>query len=344
MDKTIKKRLIQIVGSKNFRENEPMSRHTSFQIGGPAESFVEVTSLRTLVMVITETRKMGIPSFLLGGGANILVGDKGIAGVVIHNQTAKMSLIGKDRIRAESGAVNAGFASFAARNGLTGAEFLLAIPGTVGSAVRQNCHFRNPQSFSRYFVDFTKVTDCFVLNIVETVEILTPDGQIKTVGRAYLGTDYHQSRLRETGDLVLAATFRLKKTNPKTISDLMRIMLEWRAKREFIDPSTGRVVARPKDPVTGHINIQPQLPSAGCVFSNLPNADNHPAGRLIDLAGLRCYKIGKAMFSPEHANYIVNLGGAKAADVLALINLAKEKVEKQFGLKLREEIVLVGEF
>jgi UDP-N-acetylmuramate dehydrogenase len=340
----LKNKLLKIIPADQLRQNELMSQHTTFKIGGPADLFAEARTLEQLVGLINLAREEKIPLLLLGGGANMLVADKGVRGLVIWNRAEAIKRVDGNSVLAESGATNAKFSMFCADTGLAGAEFMLAIPGTVGATIRQNGRFRNPQSFSVYFQDFTEVKDCFVRDIVKSLEILTPDGRREMVAQDYLGTDYHQARLKETGDVVLSAIFKLREEDPKKVKDLIRILIEWRAKRAFTDPKTGNFVVRPPDPVTGNINVQPLLPSAGCVFSNITNKDNHPTGRMIDMAGLRGQKIGGAMVSPEHANYIVNTGGAKAADVVALIELIKSKVKERFDVALQEEIVLVGDF
>jgi len=333
-----------------IKKNVPLAPLTTFGIGGPADFFVEAKTTDELVKIIEYCQENKIPFFILGGGSNILVSDSGFRGMVIKNKSSEIKLVGKNKILVDSGVLNSRLVKFTADKGLAGVEFLIGIPGTVGGAVRHNARFRSPKSFYKYFTDFNLVKDCFIGDLVESVTLLTGDKKIKKVDKNYCQFDYGNSGLRskftrprpdEVGkkrkDIILKVLLKLERGNEKTIQGTVQKLLQWRLTR-----STENGKRQAPDPISGSLTTQPKGKSAGCVFSNTSNKDNHPAGRLIDMAGLKGKKIGGAQISPLHANFIINLKNAKAKDVLALIKLAKKEIKKKFNVTLKEEIDLVG--
>lgn len=302
MNKNYQK-IISILGKNRVRVDEPMAKHTTFKIGGPADLFYEARTEEELVRVVRAVREMGVSYFILGNGSNLLVGDRGIRGMVIKIQNAKVKKQNdnsKFKILADAGALLAEVVNFATKNSLGGLEFLTGIPGSVGGAVRGNAGAWQKT----------------ISGQVTKVKILSPDGKIKFLNQKDCQFSYRQSRFKKTEELILEIELEVEK---KDKGEIEKLIEEYTYKRSH----------------------QPKEASAGSIFIN---PKPYVAGEMIDRCGLKGKKIGRAQISPKHANFIVNLGGAKATDVVALINLAREKVKEKFGIELKEEIVRVGEF
>ena len=297
--------------------NEPLSAHTSYRIGGPADLFVTVESQDELCRIVALARECQVPYFLLGSGTNILVSDKGIRGLVIENRArgSRFEVRGEEAILwAEAGAFLKDLAEEGVRRGLAGLEWAIGIPGTVGGAV-----VGNAGAYGGYVSD-----------ILTQVAILRTNGKIQELGSEEVRFGYRTSRFkaanREIGatvprraamPVILAAQFKLQ---PGSVRVLRERVTEYTRQRE----------AR-----------QPNEPSAGSVFKRTAQ---YPAGFLIEQAGLKGKRIGDAQISPKHANYIVNLGQARASDVKALMDMARDAVLKQFRIELELEQELVGEW
>ncbi len=291
------------------RANVPLAPYTTYKIGGPADYFVEPATTDQLIAAVQAANAASTPFFILGCGANILVSDKGFRGLVIHNTVANYRLDG-NRLVAGSGAVIADLLEEAARHGLSGLEHFVGIPSTVGGALWQNLHFLAPDRQSTLFIG----------DILESAQILDPHGEVRTVGRDYFKFGYDDSTLHHESSIVLEATFRLAPKPEAEIRTQMAANMAWR------------------------IEKQPQLdeyPSCGSVFQKIEGVG---AGRLIDEAGLKGTRIGNAEISKKHANYFINLGGATAAEVRALIELAHDRVLEKTGYGLKTEISFVGEW
>ena len=282
---------------KRVKEKEPLARYTTYNIGGPADLFYEAKTTEELVKAVKLARELGIPFFLLGGGSNVLISDEGFRGLVIRTGNRYFRVEGM-KIVAESGALLFQLIEAAIESSLTGLEFAVDIPGTIGGAVRGNTGAWREDMGQR----------------VLRVQVLTKDNQIKWLSRKECQFAYRQSGLKKKGMIILRVELGLKKGRQKAIRKKIRTN---RQKRED----------------------QPKRPSAGCIFVN-PKPDS--AGRMIEECGLKGEKIGGAQISPQHANFFVNLGKAKAEDVIALIKLAKKKVKEKFQVDLEEEINLIG--
>ena len=286
---------------------------TTFKIGGPADFFYRADTPEQLATAIRTARDLDIPYFLLGSGANILVGDRGFRGLIIHGMAKGIDFIDTDAVRAAAGElifpdlINATVA-----RGLGGLQHYVGIPSTVGGALWQNLHFLSPPP--------ERERTCFIEEVLESAEILTEENEVRTVDREYFAFGYDYSVLHERDDVVLTATFRLV---PQPETDLrynMRENLQWRDDRH------------------------PDLwlyPSAGSIFQKIEGVG---AGRLIDQCGLKGHIHGNAQIFHKHANIIVNVGGATAADVRHLIELAQNTVRSQLGYELKPEIGFIGEF
>ncbi|MDA8188445.1 MAG: UDP-N-acetylmuramate dehydrogenase [Dehalococcoidales bacterium] len=298
------------LGRDRVKVSEPLSQHTTYRVGGPADLFYEAQTVDELVHAVKLARSLHVPFFILGLGANILVGDKGIRGLVVKNRCAGIEFKGRGRVVAESGAVVADLIEQTKAGGLSGLEHFAGIPSTVGGALWQNLHFLAPDRNRTVFVE----------EVLLGATILTEEGDVIEVGKDYFSFGYDESVLHHRKDVVLKAAFELV---PASVADIQQIVdenLRWRAEK--------------------HPDLR-QFPSAGSVFRQIEGLG---AGRLIDQCGLKGFTIGRAQVSPKHANFIVNLGGASASDVVQLIQLCKEKVKERFGAELTEEIRMVGEF
>lgn len=313
--------------------------HTTFGIGGPADLFYRAQTVKELIKAVRLARELQIPYFILGGGSKLLVADQGFRGLVIKNQAQEIKLLSNDRIRAASGINNPILVQFCRRHSLTGLEFLIGIPGTLGGAVRHNARFRDPRDFFTPVTDLKAVRNCYLADFVVKVRLLHPDGRLSWQDRSYCQFQPHTSGFREDPEkrkeIILEVILQLRPGQPKEIDRLIKAMLAWRQ---------GRRLGQRKlvDPITRRVNPQPRGRSAGCIFANTPNRWGHPAGRLIDLCGLKGRRIGGAKISEEHANFIINNQSATAADVVKLIDLIKREVKKKFQVELKEELEYLG--
>lgn len=284
---------------------------TTYRMGGPADFFVAVGSIGELGAALREARRVGIAYFLLGSGANILVTDKGFRGLVIQNCANGFEFLENNRLRAESGAIIAELIAACRDRGLSGLEHYVGIPSTVGGALWQNLHFLSPAP--------SRERTVFIAEIVESATVLTKELEVKTVGPQYFQFGYDYSTLRDSGDIVLDVTFQL---TPKSKEEIQRVMDENMAWRRAKQPQLE------------------EFPSCGSVFKKIEGVG---AGRLIDQAELKGYRLGGVMISPKHANYFVNVDRATSADVLALIAHVQKEVKEKTGYWLETEISVIGE-
>lgn len=304
----------------NIERDVLLAPFTTFRIGGPADLYYAAGDAEALARAVTLARQHGVPYFLLGLGANILIGDRGVRGLVIHNQARGVGfeqapegeLTG--RVTAESGTVVwPDLIEAAISQGLSGLEHYAGIPSSVGGALWQNLHFLSPAP--------ERERTMFIEEVLESAEVLLESGSRKTVGVDWFDFGYDQSVLHHRRHVVLSATFRLEPGRPE--ADLRRIVTEnlsWRAER--------------------HPPLDTE-PSAGSIFQKIEGIG---AGRLIDECGLKGKTVGGARVSPRHANIFVNTGEATAADVRHLIEEVREHVARKTGHELQVEISFVGEF
>ena len=280
---------------------EPLARHTSLHIGGPAEYYLRITTERDLVETIRVAREKELPVFMLGAGTNLLVADLGIKGVVLHNDWAETAVDGTI-ITAASGTPMASVAAAAARNGILGLEWMATVPGTVGGAVHGNAG-----AFGKETKD----------DLVDA-ELMDLNGKTWTASHADLAFAYRTSALQGTPIVVVRARFRGQAGDRET------------AVRRIKDMANERMAKQPL-----------AQPNTGSIFRNPPG--DH-AGRLIEAAGLKGATEGGAMVSTKHANFIVNIGDARAEDVRALMARCQAEVKTKFGVDLVPEVELVGEW
>ncbi|HEX5719436.1 MAG TPA: UDP-N-acetylmuramate dehydrogenase [Thermoanaerobaculia bacterium] len=305
--------ILQALGSDRVRRDEVLAPYTTFRIGGPADLFYEPQTADELARAILAAREHGVPHFLLGMGANILIGDRGFRGLVIRNAARHMEVLPDGKVWAESGAaVYPELIELAVSHGLSGLEHYVGIPSTVGGALWQNLHFLAPAP--------ARERTMFVEEVTHSAEILTEEGERKTVDADYFEFGYDDSILHHRRDVVLAATFQLQPEEPARLRQVMAENLQWRRER--------------------HPPLDTE-PSAGSIFKKIAGIG---AGRLIDECGLKGTRIGGAMVTPRHANILINTGHATAADVRALIAHVQEVVEQHTGHLLEPEIGFIGEF
>lgn len=295
-----------------LQKNVTLAPYTTFRIGGPADLFYTATSADDLAAAILAAREASLPYFVLGLGANILIGDGGFRGLVIRNTASARGWSEDGLLRAESGAIMQDLVLESGQLGWSGLEHYIGIPSTVGGAIWQNLHFLSPAP--------ERERTMFIAEVFDSCEILSAEGERKTVGADYVQFGYDDTVFHHRADYVLAATFRLTPSHPDILHRIHQENLSWRGSRH------------------------PWLaihPSAGSIFRKIEGVG---AGRLVDQCGLKGATIGGAQISHLHANIIINLGGATAADVRALIALAQRAVAEKFGHRLQPEIGFVGEF
>ena len=297
----------------DVREREPLAPFTTFKIGGPADLFVEAHSADELARAVVAAREHGVPLFLLGLGANILVGDGGFRGVVIRNRAAHIETDSESgRVRAESGAVVwERLIEETVAAGLSGLEHYAGIPSSVGGALWQNLHFLSPDRSRTMFIE----------EVVESADLLMEDGTRETVGRDWFRFGYDYSTLHDRPDVIaLGATFRLAPEAREVLRERIDANLEWRGAR--------------------HPPLATE-PSAGSIFKKI---DGVGAGRLADWCGMKGTRIGGAEVTQRHANILINRDGATARDVRHLIGYVQETVEREQGYRLSTEIGMIGDF
>ena len=304
--------LRQRLGPERVREHEPLAPLTTLRVGGPADLLAEVRNAGEALDVLRLARDGRVPITWLGGGSNLLVGDRGVRGLVIRWHGGEVSSPAGDRVRAEAGVTINGLVRYTIGHGLAGVAEWAGTPGTVGGAVRGNAHFRGRM----------------ISETIVSVRVALPDGTVVDLPEAEMEFGYDRSRLQRTGEVALAADFRVSAGDPAALRDEARRSLAFRKRTQPL-----------------------ALPSAGCVFQNpdaasarLPEGLPASAGALVDAAGLKGAACGGARVSPVHANFVVNEGGASARDVASLIDRMREAVAERFGVRLEEEIVRVGEF
>jgi UDP-N-acetylmuramate dehydrogenase len=296
--------------------NEPMALHTTFKIGGPAEAFVTPSGPESAALLLVAAREEGIPLFILGGGANILVGDKGIRGIVMDSSGLRSVREGQTLLVAGAGLSIDELCLEALSRGLVGLEDFNGMPGSVGGAV-----FMNARCYER---EMSQVL-AWTLAVDDRGRLMRRELGAPNEKRAewsYKRSPF-QAEGQAAGELILEAAFRLEGADDEAVLRKARVMRERRADRE----------------AKGHY----RLPSAGSVFKN-DRSLGAPTGKLLDGLGLRGKRIGDAMVSAWHANIFVNAGSATAADMRELIELARREAREKLGLELESEVLMVGEF
>lgn len=285
-----------------IKENEPMSKHTTFRIGGPARFYLEVKSIVELKEAIEMARQKSLPWFVLGGGSNIMCSDKGYDGVVIQMANRDLIIDG-DRLVAGAGAISVAVSRAAEAAGLSGLEWMISLPGTVGGAVRGN---------AGCFGSETK-------DVLESVRVLR-DGVVIELQNADCAFAYRESIFKRNQDVIIDATFKLA---PEEKEQIKAKMTEVLGKRKTTQPIAAG--------------------TAGCAFKNpLVNGTLTSCGKIVEELGLKGMKIGGISISDVHGNFLINDGTATADQVVQLIALVKTRARNEMGVQLQEEIHYLG--
>jgi UDP-N-acetylmuramate dehydrogenase len=287
-----------------IRYDEPMAKHTSFHIGGSADAYAAPRSVEEIKELHSFCRQSGLPCFLLGGGTNLLVSDRGIRGMVVDISGVRGVGREGEEIAALAGSTMEETAGFALFEGLSGLEFTAGLPGSVGGAV-----WMNARAYEKSISD-----------VLVRTEVLQADGTVRIIRTDPGEWGYKRSPFQNADALILCAFFSLQHGDRERMEEEMRRL---RADRE----------------TKGHF----LHPCAGSVFKNNRDF-GAPTGKLIDSLGLKGRRIGDAAIASFHGNIIVNLGKATAADVLSLILLIESEVKQKLGFTLEREVLLAGEW
>ena len=281
-----------------LRFSEPMSRHTSFRIGGPAAVMAFPKSSEELAEILKKSALMDIKPAILGAGTNVLAPDDGIENLVICLKDALdgMELLPDNCIRVAAGVTMTRAAVFAANKGLSGLEFAHGIPGTVGGGVYMNAGAYGGE----------------IVQVCHSVDVMSMDGTLRTFSCQEMGFSYRHSRLEDEGGIVVSAVFRLTPAEPDSIRATMQDLMNRRKTSQPLD-----------------------LPSAGSAFKRPVGGY---AAALIDQAGLKGFAIGDAAVSQKHAGFVVNLGDATALQVRELLAKVAELVKENSGIQLEPEV------
>ena len=292
------------LNKENLYYDEPMAKHTSFKIGGPADVFIKVDNIEELKETLDLSKKNQIPLTIIGNGSNLLVTDKGIRGI-----TAKLNLKdieiknenNKQIIKVEAGVPVGLLAQKLLKEEITGFEELSGIPGTIGGAVRMNAGAHGKE----------------LKDILKKVTAMDYNGNIHEFTNEECLFSYRNSRFQKEKYIILQATLELEKGNSTEIKEKMDEYMQFRKEKQPIE-----------------------YPNAGSTFKR---GEDFVTAKLIDEAGLKGYKVGGAQVSEKHAGFIVNVDNATAKDVIELTDYIKEKIEEKFGKKINLEIQIIGE-
>ena len=305
MTEEIKKQILQLgILKDNILFDEPMSKHTTFKVGGPAECYIKIDDIQDLRHILRFAKQNEIPITILGNGSNVLVLDGGIKGIVLNIRFNKIEMMNLDKkifANVGAGVKISVFGHLLLKNAITGLEELSGIPGTIGGAVRMNAG-----AHGKEFKD-----------IVSTVTCMDYDGNIHQFENEDMHFEYRRSMLKDNPYIVLEVHMEFQKGEEKDIKQKMEEYATYRKEKQPIEyPSAGSTFKRGTDFITA---------------------------KLIDEAGLKGYSIGGAEVSSKHAGFIINKGDATAKDILELIEYVKHEVEEKFDKKIELEIEIMGE-
>lgn len=307
---TFREQLADRFGEARVHMEAPLAPFTTFKIGGPAEWLLETTHSDEIVDALGLAHRASVKVTMLGGGSNVLIGDGGIRGLVIRPRGGHVEQLQPGQIRADAPVRINGLVRWTVSRGMAGLEAWAGTPGTVGGAVFGNAHFGGQ----------------LIGDLVDSARLVDADGTPRDLPGCAMEFGYDRSRLQRTGAALLSVVFRVSAGDPAALRDIARQSLAYRKRTQPLDS-----------------------PSAGCIFRNpdavvVPGDIPASAGAFVDRAGLKGVTLGKARVSPAHANFIINDGGATAADVRRLIDVCRTRVRERFGVTLQEEIVYLGDF
>lgn len=295
--------LCLITGEENILKDEPMSAHTTFRIGGPADYFAMPSSAEEIRRIVSLCIEREIPYYIIGNGSNLLVGDKGFRGVIIQIfKNMREIRINGETVTAQAGALLSKVAAAAYEAGLTGFEFASGIPGTLGGAVRMNAGAYGGE----------------IRQVLKSADVLTPEGEVLTLPVEEMKMGYRTSIVSKMDYVVLGAQLSLEKGQKEEIRARMDELKEKRVSKQPLE-----------------------FGSAGSTFKR---PEGYFAGKLIEDAGLRGYRVGNAQVSEKHCGFVINRGGATAAEVTELMDYIIRRVEETSGVHLDPEVKRIGEF
>ncbi len=292
-----------IVPEERLLFHEPMSRHTTFRVGGEAECMAVVETKEELSQLVSYLGRIEQDYFVLGNGSNLLVGDKGYRGIILK-MGPRLSAVGveKDHIAAGAGALLSRVASAARDAGLSGLEFAAGIPGSIGGAIVMNAGAYGGE----------------MKQVVKMVRVMDKEGEILTLDNDTMEFGYRTSIIRDRPFIVLGVVLKLAPGNKDEISAKMEELMKQRKSKQPLE-----------------------YPSAGSTFKR---PEGYYAGKLIMDAGLRGYRIGGAQVSEKHCGFVINAGGASAADIREVIEEVQERVRDRFHVRLEPEVIFLGDF
>lgn len=298
--------LIKRLEEKNINVslNEPMSKHTSFKIGGVADVFILANSIEEIQFVLKQAKANGISMYIIGNGTNLLVKDNGIRGIVLKLNLNNINIENKEGavvVKAESGVKLGMLAQKLLQNEISGFEFASGIPGTIGGAIRMNAGAHGGE----------------MKDIVETTTYMNMDGEIFTISNSEHEFEYRNSMFSRNKYIILSTELKLTIGNKEEIKAKMEEYAKYRKEKQPIEyPNAGSTFKRGKDFITA---------------------------QLIDECGLKGYSIGDAQISTKHAGFVINKGNATAKDILELVKYTKETIFKNTGKKIELEVEVIGE-
>lgn len=303
MEQNFETCLYNVVDAAKIQKDEPMKKHTTFRIGGPADYFIMPSNEKELAEAVRVCRKFLIPIYIVGNGSNLLVSDQGYEGVIIqiYKQMNQVEIT-ENEIHAQAGALLSMIANRAMEAELTGFEFAAGIPGTLGGACVMNAGAYGGE----------------MKDVLETVTVLTRDGDVKTLTKDELELGYRTSVIAKKDYIVLSAVIRLENGKKEEIKAVMDDLKEKRITKQPLE-----------------------YPSAGSTFKR---PEGYFAGKLIQDAGLRGFQVGGAQVSEKHCGFVVNKDQATAADVMNLMNQVSDKVYEMSGVRLEPEVKRLGVF
>lgn len=303
ISQAVKDALQKFVPAENIFYKEPLSKHTTFRVGGEADCFIKIQKEDQLAALLTYLKKVEIPYFIMGNGSNLLVGDGGYPGVILQIADCFNQIrVQGSRIYAQAGAYLSQVARAACEHGLSGLEFAAGIPGTVGGGVVMNAG----------------AYDGEIKQVAERVAVLDKEGNRLELDNATMEFGYRTSAIKNHSFIVTECSFVLKSGDKEAIAARIE---ELQCKR------------KEKQPL--------EYPSAGSTFKR---PEGYFAGKLIMDAGLAGMSIGGARVSEKHCGFIINTGGATAADIRKLIAYVQNEVDRHFHVKLEPEIIFLGKF
>ncbi len=283
--------------------NEPMSRHTTFRVGGEAKCLIRITDKEQLKKIVPYLHMTGQKYFILGNGSNLLVGDRGYPGIVVKLEDGKDGIIVEgERMKVSAGTLLARAAAKARDYGLSGMEFASGIPGTIGGAIVMNAGAYGGE----------------MKQIVESVEVMSREGEILTLDNDTMEFGYRTSVVKNRPFIVLEAVLALKKGDKDGISGRMEELARQRKEKQPLEYA-----------------------SAGSTFKR---PEGYYAGKLIMDAGLRGFSVGGARVSEKHCGFIINTGNATAEDIREVIEEVQRRVKEKFGVALEREVIFLGDF